>query len=333
MYKISIILPIYNVDKYLPAAMTSLINQTIGFENLQIILVNDGSSDDTKQLIDQYVEKFENVSALHFDVASGAAGKPRNAGMEIATAEYMMFLDPDDTYLESTCELLYNMIVEHNSDVVVGRTEGVSAQGSYEIPFSSPLLCRKHINMKIEQIVPLLQEFIHLNASIYNRQFIEKHGFKFMNARATQDALFTEQVFLKADSISFTPELTYRYHAREDANNLSVTQSRNLRYFSDLAYMVSISKELYNDHVLNYVEARYPSLIGWTLFQFSCVSGTEAEKLAIIDVLKPVVAIAKDFDIGMLTEDKQQLIEYFLNDSIPQILNYVGRSDDNIDIK
>ena len=333
MYKISVILPIHNTEKHLHAAITSLINQTLGFENLQVILVNDGSTDGTKQLIEQYVSEHANIESIHFDVASGAAGKPRNAGLEVAKADFVMFLDPDDTYLENTCELLYNLMIEHKSDVVVGRTQGISAQGPYEIPFSSPLLNEQHINIKIEQLVPLLQEFIHLNASIYSRAFIEKHGFTFMVGRATQDALFTEQVFLKADNITFTPELTYQYHARNDADNLSITQLRNKRYFSDLAYMVSISKELYNDHVLNYLEARYPSLIGWTLFQFSCVTGSDEHKLEIIETIKPVVQLAKDFDASIFTQDKQDLITHFLNDDIAQILQCMGQQDNGVDMK
>ena len=82
MYKISIILPIYNTEKYIENAINSLISQTIGFHNLEIILVNDGSTDDSKQIIDQYVQTYTNIKAIHLDSSSGSAGRPRNVGLQ-----------------------------------------------------------------------------------------------------------------------------------------------------------------------------------------------------------------------------------------------------------
>ncbi|WP_140456874.1 MULTISPECIES: glycosyltransferase [Priestia] len=334
MYKISVILPIYNVEKHIDYAIKSLIGQTIGFENLEIILVNDGSTDHSGSIIDYYANEYSNIQALHFDFPSGAAGRPRNAGLELASAKYVMFLDPDDSYLPETCELLLSYIEGNSSDMVVGKTEGVTAAGPYEIPLGNPQLKDQHINVRIEQLPSLLQEFIHLNSIIYKTSIIKENKLTFMEGRATQDALFTEQVLLKAENITFIPKVVYRYHAREDLENPSMTQNRNLKYFEDLAYMVEISKGLYDHHVLNYLEARYPSLIGWTLFQFERITtDDEQEKLNIINTIKPIIDLAKDFDTSILAKDKQQLIEFFMNYDVPAIFRCMNKIDGAVDIK
>ena len=129
-----------------------------------------------------------------------------------------MFLDPDDSYLPGACELLYSIAETNGSEVVVGRTEGMAVTGPYDIPLSDPQLKSRQINIKIEQLPSLLQEFIHLNAILYRASYIKENKFTFMEGRATQDALFTEQVLLKAEKISFIPTVVYRYYVRNDAD-------------------------------------------------------------------------------------------------------------------
>ena len=120
-YKISIILPIFNVEDYIKDALKSIVNQTIGLEHLEVIMVDDCSTDKSGEIMDEYANKYENFTAIHLPENSGAAGKPRNVGMEKATGDYLMFLDPDDYYTDNACEILYNKIVEEDVDIVFGK--------------------------------------------------------------------------------------------------------------------------------------------------------------------------------------------------------------------
>ena len=95
-YKISVILPVYNMEAFLPRAMQSLREQTIGFENLEVIVVDDCSTDGTQELLQSYSAQHENVFVYTTEAHTGAAGEPRNVGLFHATAPYIMFLDPDD---------------------------------------------------------------------------------------------------------------------------------------------------------------------------------------------------------------------------------------------
>lgn len=115
-YKVSVIIPIYNQEKYLDRAINSVINQSIGFENIELLLVDDCSIDNTKEIINNYINMYENIKGLFLEKNSGGASKPRNIGIKNSTSKYLMFLDPDDYYLEDTIKVLFNEI-ESDSDL------------------------------------------------------------------------------------------------------------------------------------------------------------------------------------------------------------------------
>lgn len=112
---ISVIIPVYNVEKYIKRAFNSLLTQTIGFENLEVIFVDDDSSDSCPEIIKEFANKYENVKAIFLGENSGSAGKPRNVALSHATKEFVMFLDPDDYFMEDACKLLHDEITKENT--------------------------------------------------------------------------------------------------------------------------------------------------------------------------------------------------------------------------
>lgn len=110
---ISIVVPIYNVDKYLNQCIDSLINQT--YKNLEIILVNDGSVDNCPKICDEYAAKDNRVKVIH--KVNGGISDARNKGIIASTGEYMMFVDSDDWIELDTCELLLENIKSNKSDI------------------------------------------------------------------------------------------------------------------------------------------------------------------------------------------------------------------------
>ncbi len=126
-FKISIIIPVYNGEKYLPTTLDSVINQSIGIENLEIIIANDCSTDNTKQIIEDYKERIndqtnkETIKSIHLIENMGGAYGPRNIALDHASGEYLMFIDSDDSYPLDACETLYNKINEYDCDIAFGR--------------------------------------------------------------------------------------------------------------------------------------------------------------------------------------------------------------------
>lgn len=136
--KISIILPIFNVGDHLRGGIDSLINQTIGNENLEIIMVNDCSTDGSDKIIDEYAEKYDCCIAIHHEENSGAAFTPRNTGIEACSGDYIMFLDPDDRYVPDCCEVLYNAATQNNAQMAFGRFRRIFEYGGHVQKSYSP---------------------------------------------------------------------------------------------------------------------------------------------------------------------------------------------------
>ena len=115
-YKLSIVAAVYNLEKYLPRCLDALVNQTL--QEIEILCVDDGSTDSAPQIIDEYAKKYPNkVKAFH--KTNGGEFTTRNYGLERATGEYVTFVDTDD-YVEKTwAEKLYNVAKENDADMAV----------------------------------------------------------------------------------------------------------------------------------------------------------------------------------------------------------------------
>ena len=111
--KISVIIPVYNVEKYLAECLDSVLHQT--HTNLEIIVVNDGSCDESGKIADLYVKKDERIVVIH--KANGGVSSARNAGLEVSTGEYVCFVDGDDRILEDYVEYLLRLIKENDAEL------------------------------------------------------------------------------------------------------------------------------------------------------------------------------------------------------------------------
>lgn len=126
-FKISIVIPVYNGEKYLPSTLDSVIGQSIDIENLEIIIANDRSTDGTKEIIEEYKERINNqtnketIKSIHLLENMGGAFGPRNIALDYVSGEYLMFIDSDDTYPLDACETLYNKIKEYDCDITFAR--------------------------------------------------------------------------------------------------------------------------------------------------------------------------------------------------------------------
>ena len=114
MTKVSVIVPVYNVEDYLPKCLETLVNQTLG--DMEIIVVNDGATDGSQAVIDSFVSRYHNVKSLI--KPNGGLSDARNYGMPYATGEYIGFVDSDDYVEQDMYMLLYKKAVENNYDIV-----------------------------------------------------------------------------------------------------------------------------------------------------------------------------------------------------------------------
>ena len=326
--KISVIIPIFNVEKYLEETMESIINQTIGINNIQVIMVNDGSNDGSKEIIKTYESKYANIKSIHFANPSGAAGRPRNEGVKYAKGKYIIFVDPDDICYLDAFEKLYNSIEKYNSDVVMGKFLSFNKHGEkdnfekYDIePF---------INQDISLCSEILKAPHNLNCRIFRNDFIRQHKLYFPEGVIAQDAVFTINAFLAAEKISFIDEYIFKYRVRTEIDNPSVTQKRNLKYFSDFSYIRKIIIGLYRKYrKVDYFEVRYLGDLNWLLDQMQFASSmTENEKKEAIDIIMWFIDLINDNKevLEKLDYNKQEFINSIIRRDIDNAISFMNKN-------
>lgn len=115
MIKISIIVPLYNVEEYLSKCIETLINQTL--KEIEIILIDDGSTDKSSKICDEYAKRDSRIRVIH--QKNVGVSQARNNAIQIASGEFVMFVDGDDWIEEQTCEIAYNTAVEKKADALM----------------------------------------------------------------------------------------------------------------------------------------------------------------------------------------------------------------------
>jgi poly(ribitol-phosphate) beta-N-acetylglucosaminyltransferase len=234
-YKISIVVPVYNVENYIRDSLESIVNQTIGFENLEVIMVDDCSTDRSGEIIDEYSSKYDNFISIHLPKNSGVAGKPRNIGMKEANAKYIMFLDPDDYYDNTMCETLYNKIQMEDVDIVSGNyiyeTETEKRITNFENKGFGKIETVKvrsvYDNINLFRLPPMVW------TKIFNRNLIEENNIQFPEGILGEDFVFVLHTFLVANGIVFLNKLhSYHYRVRENENPSISFQYNKNRFLS-----------------------------------------------------------------------------------------------------
>lgn len=250
MYKITIILPTFNVEKHLKKSLNSLLSQTIGFFNLQIIYVNDCSTDNSGHIIDQYADKYDNIISVHLSENSGAAGKPRNEGIKYALSDYLLFLDPDDYLLDNACEVLFNKITKTGADIVVG---GYAKSKEWIVQWYT---LSKNEESYIIDTVNNLSIFMNppgLAAKLFKKKLIIDNQITFAEHIPGQDLVFVIECFLNANSIlTLNNFIVYcYYHTRNDENDKSISNNVTIKYIYNLLTAYQLTLDLFDRFDVN----------------------------------------------------------------------------------
>lgn len=209
--KISVIIPIYNVEKYLIKCVMSVINSS--YRNTEIVLINDGSTDGSKALCDRLEKEYENIILI--DKENGGLSSARNIGLNISTGEYVLFVDSDDYILKDLLMLLMNKALETNADVVQASFEKIDEEGE--------TIYKKNIeNIQYEGIDNILKGYFIDNniqvtawGKLYKREVIET--LNFMEGKNNEDNIFLVDLFEKIKTYACISYIGYRYLSRKNS--------------------------------------------------------------------------------------------------------------------
>lgn len=220
MYKISVIIPVYNADKDLTNAIDSVINQSIGFDNIELIIVDDASSDNSVKIIKDYQMNYENIKLIELTNNSGLPGKPRSKGIDYVTSDYIIFLDADDTYEKNAFEILFNTIEKEKSDFVIS---------SHYMNFDGDMVKANLISTQkdIISFYPLENQEIFDKLSynqlvapwgkIFRKEFIINNNIHFPEDSLCEDAYFYFKALIHSKKVTILPKnYLYIYNTFEN---------------------------------------------------------------------------------------------------------------------
>ncbi|MFL2079866.1 glycosyltransferase [Marinilactibacillus psychrotolerans] len=257
MVKLSVIMPVYNVEKYLDRSIKSMLNQTL--KDIEIIMVNDGSTDNSGVICDRYALEDSRIKVIHKQNAG--SGFARNTGLASAKGKYVYFADPDD-YVEVTLLEENLTIAEHNDlDIIeFGYFEELQNEESVRLLSTSVPKCNGIMNQS--EFRGAFREFhkyrpFSLWTKIYNREFLLSNHISFTDQKVGQDALFLIEVYKYLSRIGYNTNPYYHYVEREGS---AVTKYRSKRvdfeyniaeHFNELMRYWNMVDE-YNDLIIQH---------------------------------------------------------------------------------
>lgn len=206
---ISIIIPVYNVEKYLPACLDSVLAQT--YRNLEVILVDDGSPDGSGAVCDAYAAKDSRIRVIHQE--NGGASAARNAGLDLASGSFIGFIDPDDYIEPDMYEILYEQLQSSGADVAqcgyVWEEEGkedVFFHNSGEVKLYNGPYC-------IQELLTVEKPWWAVWNKLYRSKLFQELRFN-EDLRVGEDIFFTFQIFLQMKQLISIKRPLYHYICR-----------------------------------------------------------------------------------------------------------------------
>lgn len=225
-YKLSLIVPIYNNGKYLMYKCFNSLKRSSMFNEMEILLVDDGSNDGfTSNMVNRLSRYYPNVRTFSFnDGGSGSASRPRNKGNELATAEYIAYLDPDNEAVNDGYKKLYDQIVNTEFDFVIGIMKTLSNTSELMAIYDEkqenddPTALLIKNNFKPQSIQTL----------VIKKDFVLTNKLEMVIGSAGQDTLFFQELLINANKVKVTDVLVHLYFSAVDN---STVNSINKKYF------------------------------------------------------------------------------------------------------
>ncbi|WP_406860880.1 glycosyltransferase family A protein [Streptomyces sp. HUAS MG47] len=222
---VTVIIGAYEAMPYLEKCLESVENQTIGADRVEIVAVDDGSTDGTGECLDAFAARSKVRTRVVHQANSGGPGGPRNTGLELAEGRYVFFLDADDHLGEEALERLVAMGDRAGTDVILGRIEGVNRNAAKSMWGAT---------VERADIYTSNVKFTLSAQKLFRRELLIRHGIRFDTAMRTgEDALFTMEAYLRGDGVSVVADYTcYYLVGREDGQHLTKTGTYDIRFLS-----------------------------------------------------------------------------------------------------
>jgi len=313
MPKVSVIIAVYNVEPYLKRSMDSVCNQTL--KDIEVICINDASTDNSLDILREYEQKDSRIKVINLEKNSGAA-VARNRGLEIATGEYLGFIDPDDEIVLNYYEELYKKAKEEDADIVKAK--------------------RKNINIDGTVFYSLLDEIIkekgkyyftyEWTTAIYKRKLITNNNICFpKECRKAQDVVFLMKVLFKSNKFVQINNVEYLYYKRNDSlNSAKIPLESVASALKSTTIQIKILNEsdLYHKDKKTYIELfinQINIIFGLTLFQNDSFEAKEMCAKTMIEIF----SMCKDIEALQKIFKYKHLLPIIKNKNVNKLTNII----------
>ena len=269
-YKVSIIIPVYNVEKYLKECIDSVLSQT--YINYEIILIDDGSTDKSSKICDDYSAKFSNITVKHIENAG--LSNARNVGINLSSGEYLMFLDSDDYWDNKYClqDIMNNLDDNYDSDLLIFRYKKYFEESKSYVLSSKEL--DESYNYKNHSKNEIFEYMLDKNAffasacnKVIKRSSIIENNLLFQVGATSEDIEWCARLIIKVKNISLSNNCFYVYRYREDSitntmdiSNIVCLKNNILQCINYANDINSDDKEFYTLY-FNYISYQYMTFL------------------------------------------------------------------------
>lgn len=260
---VTVVTPVYNAEENIKKTVESVINQTMDFNQVEYILVDDGSTDNSRPILLDYAKRYPNsIKVVFLEKNTGTPGHPRNLGIELSTSPYVTFLDADDWLEEDGLQTLYSILKETNDDYVVGKTIQVESKSTKIVGEHESCMERRSV---LPTSIPHIFQHLGPRARMVKTSLLKENNIKYPEMKFAEDKQFFIDVLVHARAISTTTKTIY-YLNRLDENNASLTKQTDIMHKMDT-----------NIKVINYVKAKQldeqiEKMILNRLYEFDCIT-------------------------------------------------------------
>lgn len=251
--KISIVVPIYNIENYLPETLNSILKQSM-IEEMEVLMIDDGSTDNSRDIVEEYALDYDNFFAFH--KSNEGPSIARNLGIELSKGEYVMFLDSDDIILPDRCEKLYEFAKKNDSDFVGSfgkRLTRYNFYGSLIYNNAYKNIEDKKENVVFEEMPELIWDTFCTN-KLYKKSFLDENDIRFIPKMKYEDIPFALEAYCLGNNVSLTKDTSYLWRIRQDNNSSLTQQHQRYENFEDRIKMIRLcydmsQKRNFNDKV------------------------------------------------------------------------------------
>lgn len=291
-YQISVVIPVYNQENYLRKCLDSIVNQSLGIENIEVIAVNDKSTDNSLAILKEYEAKYPSFKIINHNKNQGA-GKAKNTGVKNITSDYLTFLDSDDFLDENVLEENLNLIKDNDCDLLYFNWE---IYPDDEDSIHKPKINENRVIKSVSEF-PSLIFATSTGSKIFNRNLYEYVDFK---ETSYDDNIMSVEALLNSKRIFLSKEKGYYYRKNPDSITNKITIKKVLDLIVSISDLFSLCETYPTD--CRYIKLLILKFIENVLFWFYNMNWSYGEKKQIIASLEDAIGNISKEDIDFYND-------------------------------